>query len=118
MKKLFKILRDFFKGFFKNIQKYFKNIFPKIVTKAIRKQGGLARVIPFAPNYNRTLTSHLHDACFKNRLTHRLFSPSQWIENVICITMTNHTKIKCFHTIIEVSNLVLSDYGRTVFHHI
>jgi hypothetical protein len=32
--------------------------------------------------------------------------------------MTNQTKSKRFHTIIEVNNLVLNDYGRIIFHHI
>jgi hypothetical protein len=31
------------------LKEYSKNIFPKVVTKAIKKQAGAARVIPFAP---------------------------------------------------------------------
>jgi hypothetical protein len=69
-------------------------------------------------SYNRTLTSHLHDGCFKNGFAYRLLSPNQQIENVKCITMISHTKIKCFRTIVEVNNPILCDCGRIVFHHI
>ncbi len=69
-------------------------------------------------SYNRTLTSHLHDGCFKNGFAYRLLSPNQHIENVRCIIMISHTKIKCFHTIVEVNNPIMCDCGRTIFHHI
>jgi hypothetical protein len=62
---------------------------------------------------HRPLTYMMHVS--KNHLAHRLFSPNQWIENVSYITMTNQTKSKHFHTIIEVNNLVLNDYDRIIF---
>jgi hypothetical protein len=33
-------------------------------------------------NYNKTLTFHLHDGCFKSKLAHKLINPNQWIKNV------------------------------------
>jgi hypothetical protein len=42
MKKILKIVKDFFEDFFKNIS-------PKVVTKVIKKQVGVVCVIPFAP---------------------------------------------------------------------
>ncbi len=62
---------------------------------------------------SRTLTSHLHDGCLKNGLAYKLFNPNQQIENV-----TNHMKSNCLRTIVEVSNLILCDYGKTIFLHI
>jgi hypothetical protein len=71
-------------------------------------------------NYNKTLTFHLHDGCFKSRLPHKLVNPNQWIENVswILTYITNHMKHNCVHTIVEVNNPILSDCGRIVLHHI
>jgi hypothetical protein len=39
------------KNFSRIFQKYFWNIFPKDVAKTIKKQMGVARVIPFTPMY-------------------------------------------------------------------
>jgi hypothetical protein len=60
----------------------------------------------------------LHDGCFKNNLAHVLVNPNQWIENVNWIIVTNHTKNKCFHTILEVNNPILGDCGKIILHHI
>ncbi len=49
MKKILKILRDFFEDLFKNILRIFLKYFPKAVTKAIKTQASVACVMPFAP---------------------------------------------------------------------
>jgi hypothetical protein len=69
-------------------------------------------------NCSKTSTFHLHDECLKNGLAYMLLSPNQHIENVSCITMTNHTKNKRFHAIVEVNNPIFRDCGRNIFHHI
>jgi len=45
----FLILKIFSKKNSRTFQEYPKNISPKVVTKAINKQAGVACVIPFAP---------------------------------------------------------------------
>lgn len=67
---------------------------------------------------SKTLASHLHNGCLKNGLAYKLFNRNQRIENVNYINVTNYMKSKCLCTIVEVSNLVLCDYGRTIFLHI
>jgi hypothetical protein len=44
-----KKFKDFFDIFKRIFQEYSRNISPKTITKAIKKQVGVARVIPFAP---------------------------------------------------------------------
>jgi len=48
-KKIIMILNDLFEDFSKILQEYSKNS-PRVVTKAIKKQVGVAHVIPFASN--------------------------------------------------------------------
>jgi hypothetical protein len=38
-------------------------------------------------------------------------------ENVNWVIVISHTKNKCFHTIVEVNNPILSDCGKIILHH-